>query len=167
MKNKDDYQKLGLKKKWYFNRITRFDSVIRIPLDCKINREKAAAIVGIPTFACSMGLSMPDKFGLFRISATFAAVTDMVLGAQKYDYEPVHDTIGLNMQFLSTDWFPRTATVPAQELIFHLDIHQPNIIFNDSDTLILCVAIEFGKLDAFGNPTPVKGGGAGKVLGVG
>ena len=114
-----------------------------------------------------MGLSMSDKFGLFRISATFAAVTDMVLDEKKYDYEPIHDIIGLNRQLLSTDWFPRTATVPAQKLSFQLEIHQPNIIFNDSDTLILCVAIEFGVLDAFGNPTPVKGGGAGKVLGVG
>jgi hypothetical protein len=48
-----------------------------------------------------------------------------------------------------------------------LDIHQPDIIFNNNDTLILSVAIEFGELDAFGNPTPVKGGGAGKILGVG
>ena len=150
-----------------FNRINRFDSVLRIPLEWKIDREKATATISIPTFACSMGLSMPDKYGLFRISATFAAVTDMVLGEQKYDYEPVHDTIGLSRQLLSTDWFPRTTTVMAQELNFQLDIDQPNIIFNDSDTLILSVAIEFGELDAFGNPTPVKGGGAGKMLGVG
>ena len=141
--------------------------MLRIPLDWKIDREKAAAIVGIPTIACSMGLSMPDKFGLFRISATFAAVTDMVLRVQKYDYEPIHDTIGLNRQFLSTDWFQRTSTIAAHELSFLLDIHQPEITFNNNDTLILSVAVEFGVLDAFGNPTPGKGGGAGKVLGVG
>ena len=156
-----------MKKKLYFNRITRFDSVLRIPLDWKIDREKAAATISIPAFACSMGLSMSDKFGLFRISATFAAVTDMVLGAQKYDYEPVHDTIGLNRQLLSTDWFPRLTTVAAQELNFQLDIHQPEITFNENDTLILSVAVDFGELVAFGNPTPVKGGGAGMVLGVG
>jgi len=33
--------------------------------------------------------------------------------------------------------------------------------------MILAVAIEFGVLDAFGNPTPVRGAGAGKILGVG
>jgi len=52
-------------------------------------------------------------------------------------------------------------------LTLQLDIHQPNIIFNHNDTLILSVAVEFGELDAFVNPTPVKGGGAGKILGVG
>jgi len=150
-----------------FNRINRFDSVLRIPLNWKIDRENTSAIISIPTFACSMGLSMPDKYGLFRISATFSAVTDMVLGEQKNDYEPVHDTIGLNTQLLSTDWFPRTTTVAAQELSLQLDINQPDIVFNNNDTLILSVAIEFGELDAFGNPTPVKGGGAGKILGVG
>ena len=150
-----------------FNRINRFDSVLRIPLDWKIDREKVTATIIIPTFACSMGLSMPDKFGLFRISATFAAVTDMVLGELKYDYEPIHNTIGLNRQIVSTEWFPRTATVAAQELSFQLDINHPEITFNDSDTLILSVAIEFGELDAFGNPTPVKVSGAGKVLEVG
>lgn len=110
---------------------------------------------------------MPDRYSLFRISATLGVVTDITMDIQKHDYEPLHDTIGLSRQFLSTDWFPRTATVAAQELSFQLDINHPEITFNDSDTLILSVAIEFGELDAFGNPTPVKGGGAGKVLGVG
>jgi hypothetical protein len=149
-----------------FNRINRFDSVLRIPLDWKIDRENAAATISIPAFACSLGLNMPDRYSLFRISATLGVVTDISMDTQKHDYEPVHDTIGLNRQFLSTDWFPRTATVATQQLNFQLDINHPEITFNDSDTLILSVAIEFGELDAFGNPTPVKGGGAGKVLGV-
>ncbi len=127
-----------------FNRINRFDSVLRIPLDWKIDRENTAATVAIPTFACSLGLNMPDRYSLFRISATLGVVTDRVLGAQKYDYEPVHDTIGLDRQFLSTEWFPRSTTVAAQELSFQLEVQHPEITFNNSDTLILSVAIEFG-----------------------
>lgn len=149
------------------NRITRFDSVLRIPLDWKIDREKAAATINIPAFACSLGLNMPNRYNLFRISGSLGVVTDITIDAQKRSYEPVHDTLGLNRQLLCTDWYPRTITVPAQKLNFQLDIHQPEITFNNSDTLILSVAIEFGELDAFGNPTPVKGGGAGKVLGIG
>lgn len=148
-----------------FNRINRFDSVLRIPLDWKIDREKATATLSVPAFACSLGLNMPDRYNLFRISATLGVATDIASDAHKRSYEPVHDTLGLNRQLLSTDWYPRTSTVPAQELNFQLDIHHPDIIFNHSDTLILSVAIEFGVLDAFGNPTAVKGGGAGKILG--
>ncbi len=154
-----------------FNRINRFDSVQRIPLDWKIDRDKAAATISIPAFACSLGLNMPDRYSLFRISATLGVLTDITMDItmdiHKHEYEPVHDTIGLSRQFLSSEWFPRTATVAAQELNFQLDISHSDITFNDSDTFILSVAIEFGELDAFGNPTSVKGGGAGKVLGVG
>jgi hypothetical protein len=150
-----------------FNRTTRFDSVLRIPLDWKIDREKVTATIIIPTFACSMGLSMPDKFGLFRISATFAAVTDMVLGERKYDYEPVHDTIGLGRRIESTEWFPITGTVNAKTLDIKLDLTHPEITFNDNDTLVLTVAVEFGAYDDFGKPMEVNGAGAGKVIGVG
>ena len=55
--------------------------------------------------------------------------------------------------------------MPEQQLI--VNIHEPSAIFNDDDTLVLTIAIEFGSLDAFGNPTPLKGVGAGKILGVG
>ena len=79
----------------------------------------------------------------------------------------LNNTLQFCEKLLSTDWFPRTTTVAAQELSLKLDIHQPDIIFNHNDTFILSVAIEFDELDAFGNPTPVKGDGAGKILGVG
>jgi hypothetical protein len=55
--------------------------------------------------------------------------------------------------------------VPEQQLI--LNIHEPSALFTDNDTLVLTVALEFGTLDAFGNPTPVRGAGAGKILAVG
>jgi hypothetical protein len=48
-----------------------------------------------------------------------------------------------------------------------LNIDSPEIVFNGDDTMVLSVAIEFGALDAFGNPTPIKRAGAGKILGVG
>ena len=150
-----------------FNRKNSFDSVLHIPLQWKINRENTCANISIPTFACSMGLSMPPKYGLFRISASFAAVTDRVLGERKHSYEPIHDTLGHDAVTSSTTWFTRTTTVSTQELNLQLDMDHPNIVYNQHDTLLLTVAIEFGELDAFGNPTPARGAGAGKILGVG
>lgn len=114
-----------------------------------------------------MGLNMPSKYGHFRISTSFAAVTDRVLGERKHSYEPIHDTLDLEGISQSTQWFTRNTTVSMQELQLKLDIDHPKVIFNHHDTLLLTVAIEFGELDAFGNPTPAKGAGAGKILGVG
>jgi len=150
-----------------FNRINRFDSVLRIPLDWKIDRENTSATLTIPEFACSLGLQVYEKHRLFRISACLGVVTDLVFNERNKDYEPVHDTIGLGMRIESTAWYPTTSTVNAQTLEMKLELTHPEITFNDSDTLILVVAIEFGAFDDFGKPMEVKGAGAGKVLGVG
>ena len=42
----------------------------------------------------------------------------------------------------------------------------PYPIFNDSDSLLLTVVLEFGAPDAFGHIMPVRGVGGGMVLGV-
>lgn len=88
----------------------------------------------------------------------------MQLNAQKTDYEPIHSTLGLGYKTTSTPWYSTQASVPEQQLI--LNIHEPSAIFNDNDTLVLSIAIEFGTLDALGNPTPIRVAGAGKILSV-
>jgi hypothetical protein len=57
--------------------------------------------------------------------------------------------------------------VNAQTLDIKLDLTHPEITFNDNDTLVLTVALEFGAYDDFGKPMAVISAGAGKVLGVG
>ena len=79
----------------------------------------------------------------------------------------MHDTIGLGRRIESTEWFPTTSTVNEQTLEMKLDLTNPEITFNTSDTLVLVIAVEFGAYDDFGKPMAVKGAGAGKVLGVG
>lgn len=149
-----------------FNRINRFDSVLRILPEWKIDRENTSATLSIPEFACSLGLQVYEKHRLFRISACLGVVTDLVFSAQRSDYEPAHDTLGLGRYIISTDWYPITGTVPAQTLEVQLDLTHPEITFNHSDTLVLSIAVEFGTYDDFGKPVAVKGAGAGKVLGV-
>jgi hypothetical protein len=56
--------------------------------------------------------------------------------------------------------------VNAQTLEIKLDLTHPEITFNDSDTLVLTVAVEFGAFDDFGKPMAVKDAGVGKVIGV-
>jgi len=108
---------------------------------------------------------MQGNYALFRISISLGVVTDLQLNTQKSGYEPIHSTLGLGYKATSTPWYSTQASVPEQQLL--LNIHESSAIFNDNDTIILAIAIEFGTLDAFGNPTPVKGAGAGKILGVG
>jgi hypothetical protein len=161
-----------------FNTITRFESVLRIPLSGSVNREKQEATLAIPAFACSFGLNLPFNrsasssrtptilnYSLFRITASLGIATDLQLNAQKTGYEPVHSTIGQGFKTVSTQWYSTQASVSEQQLTWN--IFEPSALFTDEDTLILTVVIEFGTLDAFGNPTPVRGAGAGKILVVG
>jgi len=147
-----------------FNNNNRFYTLLRIPLQSSIDRETQQATVDIPAFACSFGLYMQGNYALFRISTSLGVVTDLQLNTQKSGYEPVHSTLGLGYKTTSTPWYSTQASIPEQQLL--LNIHESSAIFNDNDTIILAIAIEFGTLDAFGNPTPIKGAGAGKILGV-
>lgn len=155
-----------------FNTINRFDSLLRIALKSTMDKEKQQATLNIPAFACSYGLNLPYNkstenayYSLFRISASLGVATDMQLNVQKTSYEPLHSTLGLGYKTSSTPWYSTQASVPEQQL--KLNIHEPSAIFNDDDTLVLSIAIEFGTLDAFGNPTPIRRAGAGKILSVG
>lgn len=150
-----------------FNRTTRLDSMLRILPEWKMDRDHTAATIILPEFACSLGLQLYEKQQLFRISACLGVVTDLVFNSQTTSYEPAHDTIGLGRRIVTTDWFPTTGTVSAQTLEIKLDLSHPEIMFNQHDTLILSLALEFGTYDDFGKPVAVKGAGAGKVLGMG
>jgi len=145
-----------------FNKGYRFDSVLRIPMQWEINRTAQQATVEIPDFACSLGLYLPGNYFLFRILITLGVATDMILNNNKNGYEPTHPKLNLGNHHTATPWYSTQAFVHAQQLL--LNISNPDIPLEDSDSLILSIAIEFGTLDAFGNPTALKYGGAGKIL---
>ena len=100
---------------------------------------------------------------IFRIIISLGVATDMHLNAQKSGYETTHTKLQQFYRPAATVWYSTQATVPEQQL--KLDISETPSDFCDADTLILSIAIEFGELDAFGNPVAMKYGGAGKILG--
>ena len=146
-----------------FNRANRFDSVLRIPLQWNITRDTQTAVVDIPTFACSMGLYLARNYSMFRIAISLGVATDMQLNPQRNGYEHTHPKLTMPYKPATTVWYSTQATIPEQQL--KLDISETPSDFCDADTLILSIAIEFGELDAFGNPVAMKYGGAGKILG--
>jgi hypothetical protein len=133
-------------------------------------------------------------FSYFRITAALGIVTDMALNPQTLGYEPVHDKLGQGYRTCSTEWYSTQGSVPEQELSLSLmaenvtsegvtqqttsggatssgtptagTAEHPYPIFNDSDSLLLTVVLEFGAPDAFGHIMPVRGVGGGMVLGV-
>jgi hypothetical protein len=137
-----------------FNKGYRFDSILRIPLHWNIDRLAQQATVDIPDFACSMGLYLPGNYSLFRILITLGSATDMTLNEHKNGYEPTHPKLNLGHHQTATPWYSTQASVPTQQLL--LNNSNPHITLTDDDTLMLSIAIEFGNLDAFGNPAALK-----------
>lgn len=172
-----------------FGRKMRFSSLLRVPLNYRIDREKQTATVIIPSFACSFGLNVPDErgltysrtavsnvvYGLFRITASLGIVTDMHLNRSDSAYEPVHDKLGHGFQTRSTPWFSTQGSVQEQELHLNLlpEFSDPLTTlpfvpeFTGADTLVLSVVVEFGAQDMMGNIVPLRGVGGGMVLGAG
>jgi hypothetical protein len=146
-----------------FNKSYRFDSILRIPLQWNMDRQVQQATVDLPDFACSMGLYLPGNYSLFRILITMASARDMTLNEHKNGYEHTIEKLYLGNCQAATPWYSTQASVPAQQLL--LNCSNPYQPLTDDDTLILAIAIEFGNLDAFGNPTALKHAGAGKILG--
>ena len=64
-----------------FNLNNRFDSILRIPLDCEIDRSTQRAIVKIPAFACSMALYIPGKQTIFSLCITLGVASDFKFNA--------------------------------------------------------------------------------------
>lgn len=169
-----------------FGRKTQFSSLLRVPLSYTIDREKQAATVLIPSFACSFGLNLNADFmqgavnsGTFRFTAALGIATDMQLNSSGSAYEPVHDKLGHGFKTRSTPWFSTQGSVQEQELRLALlredlaamseRVTTPPFIpeFTDADSLVLTIAVEFGTPDAFGNTVPLRGAGGGMVLGLG
>lgn len=148
-----------------FNTIHPFATILRIALQWGIVREEMRASINIPAFSSSFGLNIPGNYALFRLRACLGLATDMQLNEQKKGYETVHDTPGRGFTTAETEWYSTQASIPAQEL--NLQLLESAQFFTANDTLILTVIIEFGTLDPFGNPTPIRGAGAGLIVGAG
>ena len=146
-----------------FNRNNRFNTIVRIPLQWEITRERQEAEITIPAFACSYGLYLPWKYASFRLVATLGIVSDFILNPANQTYEPTHGDFSRPQKHIETSWFSTQASIPEQKL--SLTLADPTGAFNDDDTLVLAIAIEFGMQDAFGNQIPQKGAGAGMLLG--
>lgn len=147
-----------------FNRVVRFSSIFRMPVQWTIQRDsRQCAEVVLPAFACSYALYLPGEYGSFRFVTTLGVVSDHQIKANCKGYEPTHGDRVRPLTTIATEWYPTRGSVPEQKLT--LKLSDPDGEFADDDTLILAIGIEFGTLDPFGNQTPLKGAGAGMILG--
>ena len=99
---------------------------------------------------------------MFRIIATLGIFPDMKY--TKQGYEPLNRQPSYNPKEVITDWLSTSMIQTPGTIDLKLN---DQIVLDVSDTLMLSLGIEFGKIVTSSLIQPVKNVGCAKVLGVG
>lgn len=149
-----------------FNRNYPFNTVLRVGVTASIDREKLMASVQFPRINPATDLQNTLNLPYFRLIISLGAVTDMKCNAVSGIYVPAE----FNMHGISVtttgEWLNSENIFPEQRMDVRLgDDSLPYL--REEVSLILSVAIEFGKVGFTGEPVEVKYAGCGKILKVG
>jgi hypothetical protein len=112
-----------------------FDSVVRHPFLCTINRETISAFIQIPEMIPGVNLILPWKSApMYRFIISLGVLTDE---AQKVNTAKTDKYV----QHIKTDW--QMAQVPYASQVFELQLDSLKKL-GDDQTLIVAVGIEMG-----------------------
>ncbi|MHB9055652.1 MAG: hypothetical protein ACYC2P_05795 [Paludibacteraceae bacterium] len=146
-----------------FNRTFPFNSVVRVAPIATIHRETLSASVKIPRINTGIDLLNIQRLPFFRLSVSLGVISDILFSENIKSYEPVNRIMnGLN-QTVTGEWFSSENILPEQIM----EVSLPDGLIadlTDDVTLVVGIAVEFGKVGFTGQPQEVKYAGSGKVL---
>ena len=145
------------------NKRILFDSVLRQPIDCVIDRINNSVQLNIPAIYPGINFINPGKNPLYRFVLMLGFVSDQVYDAKRDAYKPISvDTPG--PVYTQTEWVSvqkKTATAGM-----FLQATNP-LVLDDAITIIVSAGIEFGIPVADGSIEYVKYSGTAKLLKLG
>lgn len=149
-----------------FNRNYPLNTVLRVGVTGQIDRQSLTAKVLMPRINTETDLLNIQRLPYFRLIVALGAVSDLQYNVDGNSYEPVvHEMHGVSV-VVTGDWVPSENLLQEQEFDVELGDEFKSICTEDV-SLVLSVAIEFGKVGFTGQPQEVKYAGCGKVLKVG
>ncbi|TWV99354.1 hypothetical protein [Chitinophaga pinensis] len=140
------------------NKTTLFDSVIRHPLACNIDREDNSVTVNIPPLSPGFNLFLPWNFSLYRIVVGFGAVADGI------GYTGVSTNMGKDPIYAPAAYSPWLINTQPQENFTLTTRASRAEKLPPSTTLIVSVGIEIGVPGMGGEIVPAKRLGCAKIL---
>ncbi|SEW44624.1 hypothetical protein [Chitinophaga arvensicola] len=142
------------------NQQNPFDSMLRHPVRCTVERETGSATITVPQLLPGLNLMLPWQYSFFRIIAIIGLVGDIT--CKKEDYSSIEKN-GPPVT-ATTQWQSVTQPLDAQDLTLQLrDLHQ----LDDTKTILVGIGIEMGKPYSNKIIHPVKYAGAAKILATG
>lgn len=149
-----------------FNRIYPFNTVLRVGVMAEIQRETLTAIVKLPRINTEIDVHNVQRLPYFRLIVALGAISDMRFDEEVKCYEPIVPAMHGVSEVVTGEWFPSENVLEEQTIEVCLGDEMKSFMTNEV-SLVLSMAIEFGKLGFTGQPQEVKYAGCGKVLKVG
>ena len=140
---------------------TGFDSIIKHPLQCSIDRDGLSATVLVPQLFPQISVYVPGRFSLFRLIAVLGVVPDMHYEEGSKKYVPINKKVLVRRADLYTEWMGAEDICPQQML--RLQVEGITRI-SDHDSLQLSVGVEFGVAVRADVIEPVNYAGAAKIM---
>jgi hypothetical protein len=134
-----------------------FDSVVRNPLHCNLDRKELKATISIPALMNGINFYPPAFHSLFSISLVLDVVPDIFYKPTGYEAAKGYDkAFGKSFQ---SEWFMTAKGCPEQSIELKMDKTTPDENFS----LMLSVGIRYGMAGANGIEQ-VPHAGSAKVL---
>lgn len=146
-----------------FNRNYPFNTVVRVGVMGEINRENLTATVRIPRINTEIDVQNVQRLPYFRLIVALGAISDMHFDNAIGGYEPTVPMLHGVSVAVTGEWVP-SENILAEQLI-NISLGDELLPYlTDGVSLVLSMAIEFGKVGFTGATQEVKYAGCGKVL---
>lgn len=142
------------------NKANPFDSIIRHPATCSIERKRGKATIALPELVQGINFMVPWKYAFFRFIITMGLVRDIVYRENSYSSSeqiPPPET-------MFTDWQPVKQSFAARSI--SLQFKGPGVV-NDTKAIMVGIGIEMGEPITNLVMERVKYAGSAKILAVG
>jgi hypothetical protein len=144
-----------------FNRTYPFNTVLRMSVHGQIDRENMRAVVTLPRINTVTDLLNVQRLPYFRLIVALGAVSDMEFADMSF--EPLVPAMHGVSEVLTGEWIPAETILQEQQLEIAFG-EEMKPYFTDSVSLVLSIAVEFGKVGFTRAPQEVKYAGSGKVI---
>ena len=146
-----------------FNRNYPFNTVLRVGVNFQLDRNLLMATVTVPRINTEIDLQNIQRLPYFRLIVAMGTVSDMQYNADINDYSPLNSDLHGVTETLTGEWYSAETILPEHSLKVQMSEAQQAFLTDDV-SLILSMAVEFGKVGFAGQTVEVKYAGCGKVL---
>jgi hypothetical protein len=139
------------------NRRYLFESIVRTPVSCQIQKEKGLVSIDIPALIPGINFMVPGNYNWYRFTAVAGPVPDLFFTGTRYKTE---GNQWYGPEITQTAWLPVNTPSAAGQLV----IQTPETKYNSCSTLV-ALGIAFGTMQR-NDIEPVKYVGGAKVVAV-